>query len=165
VLALITADGEVISQVAGADVRGVDSRQLLDPHYVGRESGAPITYQRSVGATTYLVYLSTVMMTIQPAPRTAPTGGEPPRGTIVQPPGAVQTSGAGQATRMTALAAQSLRSVDDTVRTLLVITLTASALGLVLAVTVGLVVTGRALRPLGRMTATAQAIAVGGDGA
>jgi two-component system, OmpR family, sensor kinase len=84
---------------------------------------------------------------------------------MVQPPGAVQTPGFGQATGVTALAAQSLRSVDDTVHTLLVITSTASALGLVLAATVGLAVARRALRPLERMTATAQAIAAGGDGA
>jgi two-component system OmpR family sensor kinase len=165
VLALIAADGSVISQVAGADVRNVDPRQLLDPHDVGTDSGTPITYQRSVGATTYLVQVRTVTMTIQSAPRTALTVGEVPLGSMVQPPGIVRTPGFGQATRVTALAALSLRSVDDTVHTLLVITLTASALGLVLAATVGLAVARRALRPLERMTATAQAIAAGGDGA
>jgi two-component system OmpR family sensor kinase len=58
-----------------------------------------------------------------------------------------------------------LRAVDDTVSSLLLITLAASAVGLTLAAAVGLVVARRALRPLERMTATAQAIASGGDGA
>jgi two-component system OmpR family sensor kinase len=63
------------------------------------------------------------------------------------------------------LVAESLRPVDDTVHSLLLITLAASALGLLLAGTIGLAVARQALRPLERMTATAQAIAAGGDGA
>ncbi|HVC35647.1 MAG TPA: ATP-binding protein [Chloroflexota bacterium] len=166
VLALLSADGSVLSRAAGSDVRNVDPRQLLDARDAGGDSDAPTTYQRTIGATTYLVQVRTISMTVtvQPGPTQLSVGSPPPLG-AVQTAGGVRTMGAVGATRVTVLVAESLRSVDDTVHTLLLITLTASALGLVLAATIGLVVARHTLRPLERMTATAQAIAAGGDGA
>ncbi len=58
-----------------------------------------------------------------------------------------------------------MQPVDTTVKDLLIVSLAASALGLLLAAALGVAVTRRALRPLDRMTATARAIADGGDGA
>src|SRR5260370_30756463 len=38
VLALLNANGSVLSRQAGSDVQNVDPRQLLDAHYVGGDS-------------------------------------------------------------------------------------------------------------------------------
>src|SRR5919197_1172960 len=62
VLALLGADGSVISRVAGSGVRDVDPLQLLDPQRSGDDSGAPTVYERTVGATTYLVAARTISM-------------------------------------------------------------------------------------------------------
>jgi two-component system OmpR family sensor kinase len=174
VVALLAADGAVLSRVAGADVQHVDPRQLLAAHSVSGASGAPTTYQRTLGATTYLVQVRTVSVMGQ-IHSTETTGTRPPAsgGGVVSSMGAggvstggqVSTSGTIGATSVMMLVAESLRPVDDTVHTLLLITLAASALGLILAATVGLAVARRALRPLERMTVTAQAIAAGGNGA
>lgn len=163
VLALISADGSVISRVAGSEVSNVDPPQLLNDQSRGRASGAPTTYERTVGATTYLVAMRTIRLT-------SIAGGAPTvicagRDCAAPPAGDAPPGSAAQAAPVTMLAAESLRPVDDTVRALLLITSTASAVGLALAATVGLAVARRALRPLERMTATAQAIAAGGDGA
>jgi two-component system OmpR family sensor kinase len=188
ILALLAADGSVISGVAGADVRNVDPLQLLDPQAVG-DPGAPSSYQRTVGATVFLVQVRTIPMMVQTgdvpggppgsppfgppvgspgapdAVWTMPPPGPPPFESVLPPAGTIRTTAGAPQTRVTVLAAESLRSVDDTVRALFLITLTASAFGLILAATAGLAVASRALRPLERMTATAQAIAAGGDGA
>jgi len=154
ILALLAPNGSVLSQTAGSDVRGVDPRQLLEPSDVARDAGGPTTYQRTVGTTTYLVQVQTVSMAVQLQPDSTQLKVD-----------SSSTAGGATLTSVTVLVAESLRAVDDTVHTLLLITLTASALGLALAALVGLVVARRALSPLERMTATAQAIATGGDGA
>ncbi len=164
VLALLSANGSVLSRRAGSDVQNVDPRQLLDAHYVGGDSSAPVTYQRTIGATTYLVQVRTISSIVQFGSAQT-TVIAPPASGDVPPAGQLPTVGAVGTTPVTMLVAESLRPVDDTVHALLLITLTASALGLLLAATVGLAVARRALRPLERMTATAQAIAAGGDGA
>src|SRR5262249_5077882 len=127
---------------------------------------------------TYLVRLRTAAMMVQvrsgPAIVMPPQGSAPSdsvsippasSGTISAPGRVPVTSGTMGAAPITMLVAESLRPVDDTVNALLLITLATSALGLLLAATAGLAVARRALRPLERMTATAQAIAADGDGA
>ncbi len=170
-VALISADGAVLSREAGAAVQKVDPRQLLDTPRIGSDSAGPTTYERTIAGNTYLVQVRTIPTLTQiiftqttaiPAQTLGPitVQGQPlTKGT------AVGTVSPAPVVDVTMLVAESLRSVDDTVNTLLLVTLTASALGLLLAAAVGLGVAGRALRPLERMTATAQAIAAGGDGA
>jgi two-component system, OmpR family, sensor kinase len=182
VLALIASDGSVLSRVAGDEVGDVDPRRLLVSRRAAGDpaqgaTSAPATYQRTVGATTYLVHARTAWMAVQPAPGTGapllvgPLAAPPPLlqtgpGGVVSP-GAPALSGGGPEPLepVTMLAAESLRTVDETVRALLVITLAASAIGLVLAAAAGLAVARQALRPLEHMTATAQAIAAGGSAA
>jgi two-component system OmpR family sensor kinase len=172
VLALLGADGSVLSREAGSDVQNVDPRQLLGAHHAGGDPGTPATYQCTVGGTTYLVQVRTILQ-IHPMQQTTGTQPPAPGSDTTTPPEAGGVSTAGQApavggigaTPVTMVVAESLRPVDETVHALLLITVAASALGLLVAATVGLAVAGRALRPLERMTATAQAIAAGGNGA
>ncbi len=161
VQALIDGEGSVISSVAGSEVRTVDPRQLLDDPQSSEDSVAPRIYQRTVGATTYLVAVHAIWMTSTAVTTGACAGPGCPPQTVVNMPD-VNAPGPSP---VTMLVAESLRAVDDTVHSLLLITLAASAVGLTLAAAIGLVVARRALLPLERMTATAQAIATDGDGA
>jgi signal transduction histidine kinase len=161
VQALIDGEGSVISSVAGSEVRNVDPRQLLDDPHSTEDSVPPRIYQRTVGATTYLVAAHAIWMTSTAVTTGACAGPDCPPQTVVNMPD-VNAPGPSP---VTMLVAESLRAVDDTVHSLLLITLAASAVGLTLAAAIGLVVARRALLPLQRMTATAQAIATGGDGA
>ncbi len=178
IVAYFDAKGAMVTSIAGSDVQNVDPRQLLDTHLLAAASGEPPTYLRTVGSTTYLVRLHTasVMVQVRSGPAIdLPPLGSAASGSVSVPPGSSGASlapGEGPvASRtvgippVTMLVAESLRPVDDTVNALLLITLAASAAGLLLAAAAGLAVARRALRPLERMTATAQAIAAGGDGA
>jgi signal transduction histidine kinase len=161
VQALIDGEGSVISSVAGSEVRNVDPRQLLDDPHSTEDSVAPRIYLRTVGATTYLVAAHAIWMTSTAVTTGACAGPDCPPQTVVN----MLDVNAPAPAPVTMLVAESLRAVDDTVHSLLLITLAASAVGLTLAAAIGLVVARRALLPLERMTATAQAIATGGDGA
>jgi two-component system OmpR family sensor kinase len=182
IVAYFDAKGSMVTRpIAGSDMQSVDPKQLLDTHQLAGASSEPTTYLRTVGSTTYLVRVSTISMMVQV--RSGPTiampfpgssssgdvsiaGSAPARsGGATAPGDGPVTSSVVGATAVTQLVAESLRPVDDTVNALLLITLAASALGLLLAAAAGLAVARRALRPLERMTATAQAIAAGGDGA
>src|SRR5579875_2494917 len=63
-LASFAADGSVLAREAGADVQDVDPRQLLDAHAVRHDqSGAIVTYQRTLHGIPYLVQVQSVVMT------------------------------------------------------------------------------------------------------
>jgi|GEM_PF-1965782 two-component system OmpR family sensor kinase len=169
VLALLTTNGSVVSRTSGADVDNVDPRALLEATQVAHTSGASSTYERAISGTTYLVQVRTLQVaetfrsqSVAMAAAGQTRGASPQ---ILDVPVAPAVGGGVKVMQLTALAAASLRPVDDTVNTLLLVTLTASALGLILAATAGLAVARRVLHPLQHMTAMAQAIAAGGDGA
>lgn len=153
VLAVFSSDGTVLYKKNGSGVANVDPKQLLDTRYFGGDPTVPTTYQRNVGPTAYIVQVHSM-----PLPAMAVSTDQPPDAGAISAPSTPLTMKS-----VTVLVAESLRPVDDTVNALLLITLAASGLGLLLAATAGLAVARRALRPLDRMTATAQAIAAGGD--
>jgi signal transduction histidine kinase len=179
VAAVASPDGSVLYQRAGSAVRGVDAGALLDPRYTG--AGVPfqpVTYQVAAAHTTFVVRLLPVGAgpaglrglrrafqgpgLLAPGDAGAPVGAGPGLpNSFSAAPGPPRPF----APRMLLLTALSLRPVDRTVNTLVLVSLAASALGLLVAAALGAAVARRALRPLERMTATAQAIATGGDDA
>jgi two-component system OmpR family sensor kinase len=180
IVAYFGANGSMLTRpIAGSDVQDVNPKQLLDTRQLAGASNEPSTYLRTIGSITYLVRVRSLSMMVQdrsgpaigmPVPG-APSlgsitvsGSAPSDGTLLPGDGPV-TSGSVGAKPVMQLVAESLRPVDETVNALLLVTLAASAIGLLLAAAAGLAVARRALRPLERMTATAQAIAAGGDGA
>ena len=158
ILALLSPTGSVLYRQAGSDVNTVDPTLLLDTTPSG-PTDSPATYQRSIGTTSFVVRLRSMPATVIQTLRAPDPGGLATAGRILSA-GPV-APGAG----LTLLVAESLKPVDATINTMLLITLAASAAGLAIAAAIGLAVARRALNPLERMTATAQAIATGGDGA
>jgi two-component system OmpR family sensor kinase len=178
VAAVASPDGSVLYQRAGSAVSNVDAGSLLDPRYTG--AGAPlqpVTYQVAAAHTTFLVRLLPIGAAfgprglrrafqgpglLAPGDESAPVGAGPRLpNAFSAAPGTPRPF----APRMLLLTALSLRPVDRTVNTLVLVSLAASTLGLLVAAALGAAVARRALRPLERMTATAQAIATGGDDA
>jgi len=171
---MVTATGQVLSSATGPNGRDVTSSQLLNRSLLQRaaSTGADQTYQAATDAGPYLVAVAPLPLPRGHGPRPAsaasPAGGAAASGSSPSVPRAKMdppAAGASPATaapRQLLLLARSMAPIDAMATRVWLLAVVGTALALLAATGLGVLLVRRALRPLTRLAVAADDVA-GGD--